>query len=378
MKEMKFLNMILLLCFFPIYALADIEVNETNFPDTNFRKYLLEQSYGSDGIITDAEINEITKISVNHKGISDLKGIEFFTKLIELSSIGNNLSSLDMSKNTALETLYISLNQAPLTLDVTNNIELKYLNCSGDNLTSLDVSKNMKLKSLKCHDNQLTKLNLSKNASITTLHCQDNQISSLEVSGCNILNSMHCYNNLLSEIDLSSNVKLNYLNCANNDLTNLNLANNTELEYLLCDNNKITSLDLSSNHIIKHLLCCNNNIDSSSMDLLISSLPVVETGNFYVIDAASEKEGNVCTTINVADLKAKGWVSYYSIEKYESGDYVWIPYEGSNPANVIDCIQNQTKAISYYRLNGSRLSALQKGINILRDDNGVVKKLVVK
>lgn len=55
-------------------ARADVTINETNFPDENFRNYLLWQSYGSDGVITDAEIAGITDISVSNRAIRSLKG----------------------------------------------------------------------------------------------------------------------------------------------------------------------------------------------------------------------------------------------------------------------------------------------------------------
>lgn len=35
-------------------AWADVAINEENFPDENFRNYLLEQENGNDGVLTDA------------------------------------------------------------------------------------------------------------------------------------------------------------------------------------------------------------------------------------------------------------------------------------------------------------------------------------
>lgn len=50
---------------FPLMANAessDIIINEENFPDENFRAYLMRQSYGKDGIITKEEIKNIFRI----------------------------------------------------------------------------------------------------------------------------------------------------------------------------------------------------------------------------------------------------------------------------------------------------------------------------
>jgi hypothetical protein len=38
----------------------NIEINSINFPDTNFRNYLLSQPYGNDSILTDVEIISVT------------------------------------------------------------------------------------------------------------------------------------------------------------------------------------------------------------------------------------------------------------------------------------------------------------------------------
>ena len=131
-----------------------IEIGETKFPDGNFRSYLSAQDYGSDGMLTEAEIAAVTNIDVRGESIKDLTGIEHFTALTELWCYNNQLTSLDVSKNTALTNLQCSYNQ----------------------LTSLDVSQNTALKELYCHYNQLTALDVSKNTALTTLYCYSNQI----------------------------------------------------------------------------------------------------------------------------------------------------------------------------------------------------------
>lgn len=115
--------------------LADVPINETNFPDANFREWLMSQPYGYDGVLTDAEIAEVTRISIdNEYEIHSLQGIEYFTKLTDLACEDNMLTSLDVSKNTAL----------------------RYLICNGNLLTSLDVSGCKALTYLDCNNNQLT------------------------------------------------------------------------------------------------------------------------------------------------------------------------------------------------------------------------------
>ena len=57
----------------------------------------------------------------------------------------NQLTSLDLSKNTFLDRFWCKENQLT-SLDVSKNTDLAYLDCSKNQLTSLDLSNNPKLK----------------------------------------------------------------------------------------------------------------------------------------------------------------------------------------------------------------------------------------
>ena len=58
---------------------ADVEINETTFPDENFRNWVLAQSYGQDGTLTDEEIAGVTTVNVKgNRKIQSLKGVECF------------------------------------------------------------------------------------------------------------------------------------------------------------------------------------------------------------------------------------------------------------------------------------------------------------
>ena len=84
-----------------------------------------------------------------------------------LACAENQLTVLDVSKNTALTELWCADNK-PAALDVSKNTALTDLYCDGNQLTALDVSKNTDLTSLWCGENQLTAGAL--NALFGTLH----------------------------------------------------------------------------------------------------------------------------------------------------------------------------------------------------------------
>ena len=349
-------------------VVEDIAINETNFPDENFRNWILSQSYGSDGVLTDEEIAEVTDITVYYKSIKSLQGIEFFTALTTLLCSNNyQLTALDVSKNTALTSLSCSSTQitsldlsectALTRLDCSGNYQLTSLNvskntalttliCKNCGITSLDVSGCSMLTSLECWGNKLTNLDVSKNTSLTSLICKNNVLTSLNVSGCTALTSLDCYKNQLTSLDVSKNTALTSLNSSNNKLTTLNVTKNTALTALNCSDNKLTALDLSKNTklmnlycdgnqftaldlsgctVLSWLECYSNQIKDAAMDAFIESLPPKSyfTTMRIIYDV---NEGNVMTTTQVAAAKAKGWTPYYL-----SPSGSWREYAGSEP-----------------------------------------------
>ena len=131
----------------------------------------------------------------------------------------------EISYFTALETLYCDHNQLT-SLDVSKNTELMGLNCDNNQLTSLDLSKNTKLDWLFCVNNQLTSLDLSKNTKLGWFYCNNNQLTSLDVSKNTELDTLHCDNNQLTSLDVSKNTKLYSLNCSGNNLKSVIVQRN--------------------------------------------------------------------------------------------------------------------------------------------------------
>lgn len=142
-------------------AESNVEINETNFPDANFRSYVSEKFDDGDGILSSDEIAAVTSISCWNVEISSLEGIEYFTSLMYLDCYGISLTSLDMSNNTALKELRCRTSNLS-SLDVSKNKELTLLYCDYNNLSSLDISNNTKLKTIYCYSNNLTSLDVSK------------------------------------------------------------------------------------------------------------------------------------------------------------------------------------------------------------------------
>lgn len=168
-----------------------------------------------------AAIQKQTVLSLNNKGLTDLSGIEYFTKLTSLGCRGNSFTKLDLNKLTRLTSL----------------------NCSeNENLTELNVSSLTDLTSLNCSDCQLTSLDVSRLTKLTYLNCNYNQLVSLDVNTLVDLTMLYCYGNELTTLNVDNLTKLEILGCRENRLEALSIVNNTALKQessgLLCGNQK--------------------------------------------------------------------------------------------------------------------------------------------
>ena len=253
------------------FAAGSVEINETNFPDAKFRSFVKEKlDKNNDDILDAMEIAAVKMIEANKMGIKSLEGVGFFTALETLKCWDNELTGLDLSKNTALKDLQCS-NSKLQSLDLSQNPNLTQLYCGRNPLTTLDLSKNAKLKVLNCSGfanrrTKLTELDLSQNTALESLDCSINELKQLNVSGCTALKKLSCSSNQLTTLDVSKNVNLTFLNCGSNQLTALDVSNNPKLEDLSCDYNSLTLLDLSKNPELEILSCRKNGLTSLNLD----------------------------------------------------------------------------------------------------------------
>ena len=88
-------------------AAAEVEVNEANFPDDNFRKFILEEYAGGDQVLTDAEIAKVTSVYCSAMEIYNMQGIEYFTAMTSLSCAVNNLRNLFYLRNKCISIVCI-------------------------------------------------------------------------------------------------------------------------------------------------------------------------------------------------------------------------------------------------------------------------------
>ncbi|MGL4907911.1 MAG: FISUMP domain-containing protein, partial [Bacteroidales bacterium] len=132
-------------------------------PDANFRAYVDGlgrhiEGYTDAGVTywrVNPSIASVTSLNVTSLSIANMTGIELFTGLTSLYASGSNktFASIDLSKNTKLQTLQVYNNTA---------------------LTALDVSKNTLLTNLQAYNCRFSTLNVSANTNLQTLYVYSN------------------------------------------------------------------------------------------------------------------------------------------------------------------------------------------------------------
>ena len=336
------LTLAMVFTFLPFSAFAEEELTDNYgiiplaeyvIPDEAFRKYLKKFDTNNDDILAPAERYAVKEIDVSGKYISNLYGIQFFPNLKKLVCYNKQLTSLDVSQNTALEYLDCANNQLT-SLDVSQNPALQTLDCSNNQLTSLDVRQNTKLDVVWCYQNQLTELDVRQNAALEYLYCQENQLTELDVRKNIALQNLACYSNALTSLDVSKNTQLKKLYCYSNQLTSLDVSRNPALLLLSCGINQLTELDVSQNPALKYLYCSDNqlteldlsrnnkifeleannnyltnlNVNNTSINIDNSSSKFFALGNTYPITVGSDRTFDLSTLPGTFDVtKATRW-----------------------------------------------------------------------
>ncbi len=284
-----------------------------NIPDPNFKQALISHSNiidsNFDGEISYAEAEGYYgALKVSNRNISDLTGIEAFTNIYRLFCRNNQITRIDVSKNTQLETLICR----------NNNLEILNTKNGTQSIYEFDARNNSTLQCIEVDDEEMANNRIGNYArwekEFSTIYAEncspyspdivnipdsyfkdallqhnpiidtnnDGEISYAEASAVNgtlnvknktifdltgieafiNITSLLCSTNYLTALDISANTKLETLECYINQITNIDVSKNTKLKKFSCFNNQLSTLDVSQNTELTQLYCMNNQLTS--------------------------------------------------------------------------------------------------------------------
>jgi Leucine-rich repeat (LRR) protein len=202
-------------------SFSDTYCRYTQIPDSNFETELETLGYddiSGDGQVPTALIEVVTSLDVRNLNISDLTGIEDFVALEALYCSDNNLTTVNVSTLTNLQTFWALAN----------------------NLTSIDLTNNPAITDIRIEQNNLTSIDLSNQTNLVILQIDRNELTAIDVSNSPLITRLRAYNNNITSIDLSNNTSLSEVRVSNNALISLNLqnGNNTNIGIFAADQNE--------------------------------------------------------------------------------------------------------------------------------------------
>ena len=228
-----------------------VNAQNVNIPDANFKAYLVGESSINTNADAEIQISEASAftgtINCSNLNISDLTGIEAFSSLTFLYVNDNNLSSVDLSQNTALVRLI----------------------CPNNNLNSLDLSSNTNLEFLSCGDNVLTSLNVANgnNVNFTVFVANNNpNLTCIEVDDV-----AYSTTNWKNFVDSTASFSLNCSTVSiNEQFSNVSLImypNPTSDQLTIELGEKLESIVISniSGKVVKYYVPNNNTVNVSDL-----------------------------------------------------------------------------------------------------------------
>ena len=218
-------KLLIILILLPIIGIGFGQ--NVSIPDSNFKAYLINNTAINTNGDFEIQVSEATlfngTINCGSLQITDLTGIEFFTSMVGLYCMANQIDSLNLSQN----------------------ISLTNLDCGFNQLTSLDVSNCTSLELLRCQGNSIDSLDLKNQINLFELYCNNNQLYSLDLRNCS--NFLFGSNPNSSEYDSRNNPNLTCINVDDSIFSTTNWLNVDSQQYFTNNCNQLVSWDCINN-----------------------------------------------------------------------------------------------------------------------------------
>lgn len=310
-----------------------IPVDNAHFPDYAFRGEL-ESLFGSEISVDELWTHGTTLELTNTDQIKDLTGIEYLRGFVEeLIVRGNELTTMNLKQNTALQWIYCEANQingagmdnlvSNLPI-VTNGKFYVYDDSSsgylGDlnEMTPQQVSvANSRGWTVYVYDEHEGKYSETKGFRQFTKERFPNDAFREYLRNCDF----RCPRVLTLEDEIE---EINPSGLGIDDFTGIEYL--TSLTGFYFENNNVQSVNLSKNVNLSLIYCEMNQMSGNNMDIFIRYLPNVEDGliTVYYGSSATHPDFNEMTPVQVKAANKKGW----RVQIYNDNEKEWVETKG--------------------------------------------------
>lgn len=217
-----------------------------------------------------ADYDNLTHLDASGTNLEEIN-VKRMKGLTYLGVSGLSLKTLDLSENQQLDTVYCRAMSGLSTLDLSNHTTLKNVYCDAGSLniagsiTKLDVSGDTALETLNCSANNLSELNITNTPKLSILNCANTKLDSLDVTNNKALTSLTVDGTALGSLNVSNNTALTSLSAADADLTEMDITKLSSLSYVNLDGNDLTSIDVSKNTALDTLTVSDNKLESINL-----------------------------------------------------------------------------------------------------------------
>ena len=331
---------------YPAWYAAAADDDGTEYNKNNIQKVIFDPSFAN------ARPTNCRFWFLGCKDLTVIEGLEYLntenvTSMRAMFSGCSSLTSLDVSK-----------------FDTRNVTDMGYMFCYCSSLTSLDISKfdtqNVTdMGGMFCGCSRLTSLDVSK--------FDTQNVTNMEwmFGGCSSLTSLD-----VSKFDTQNVIDMVTMFYECSSLTSLDVSkfdtqNVTNMKWMFSECSSLTSLDLSN-------FDTQNVTNMGYMFGNCVNLATIYASDKFVTTAYSENEAMFSDC-----KKLVGAVPYdpnrvgKEMANYTTGYFTYKAASGIDAVSATDNI-----AAEYYDVNGRRLNAPQKGINIVKRGNRTTKMLV--
>ncbi len=360
----------------------------TQIPNAAFEQRLIDLGYDPcgivDGQVPTNNIATVTSLFVQNNNITDLTGIQDFQLLQTLNIASANLTTngIDLSNNTRLKSLYI--NAGLTNIDLSQNDSLTNLNLGGtlssipNNINTLDLSSNQLLETVDCSASGINALILPSSNTLYQLDCKVNNLTSLNLSNVPNLLTLQASNNSLIDLGTTTHNNLQTMYLQLNSFSGLNVSGFSQLKSLDCSSNQLECLNLKNgNNNQFTFIKTNNNFTLTCIevdDSLYSTNNPVWNANKDTWSSYSEDCIGVCITADITDVNIE------NIKVYPNPTNNIVTIQSESDIKEITLLDLTGKTLGKYHTNSVDLSEFKVGTYIIRirysNDIEVVKQII--